>query len=79
MMPRYYGNKYNVNIKMTSVYNKLCNKQYGLFSSSISYLHKGQDHQMNFSKYKNHLISSSHETYSFYGSFLILNLILQRQ
>ncbi len=41
-MPRYYVNKSNVNIKMTSMYNKLCNKQDGLFSSSMSYLHKKQ-------------------------------------
>ncbi len=26
---------------MTSMYNKLCNKQGGLFSSNRSYLHKG--------------------------------------
>jgi len=28
-------------IKMTSLYNKLCNERNGLFSSSKSYLHKG--------------------------------------
>ncbi len=31
-----------VNIKVTSAYNKLCNKQDGLFSFSKSYFHKGQ-------------------------------------
>jgi hypothetical protein len=54
------------------MYNKLCNKQCGLFSSSISYLHKGQDHLMNFSKHKNHLISSSHVHFMVVFSFLIL-------
>jgi len=41
-MPRYYGTKYNANIKTTSIYNKLCNKQDVFFSSSTSNLHKGQ-------------------------------------
>ncbi len=42
-MPRYYDNyKQNVNIKMIFLYHKLCNKQDKLFSSSRSYLHKGQ-------------------------------------
>jgi hypothetical protein len=54
------------------MYNKLCNKQYGLFSSSISYLNKGQDHKMNFSKHKNHLISSNHVHFMVVFSFLIL-------
>jgi len=45
---------------MTSMYNKLCNKQDGLFSSSRSYLHKGQGyHQMSLKIHTNHLISSS--------------------
>jgi hypothetical protein len=37
-MPKYYTNKLNIN--MTSMYNKLCNKQDELFFSSRSYLHK---------------------------------------
>jgi hypothetical protein len=32
----------NLNIKRTSMYNKLCNKQDWLFSSSRSYLDRGQ-------------------------------------
>jgi hypothetical protein len=39
-MPKYYSNKLYININMTSMYNKLCNKQDELFSSSRSYLHK---------------------------------------
>jgi hypothetical protein len=54
------------------MYNKLCNKQYGLFSSSISYLHEGQYHQTSFSKHKNHLISSSHAHFMVVFLFLIL-------
>jgi hypothetical protein len=41
-MGRNYGNKLNVNIKMTFMYNKLWNKQDGLFYFSRPYLHKGQ-------------------------------------
>jgi len=41
-MGRNYGNKLNVNIKMTFMYNKLRNKQDGLFYFSRPYLHKGQ-------------------------------------
>ncbi len=37
-MPRYYKNKY----KMSSMYNKLCNKQNGLFYPNSPCLHKGQ-------------------------------------
>jgi len=33
-MSRYYNNnKWNVNIKMTSMYNKFCNKQNGSLNS----------------------------------------------
>jgi len=41
-MGRNYGTKLNVNIKMTFMYNKLWNKQDGLFYFSRPYLHKGQ-------------------------------------
>jgi hypothetical protein len=49
-MPRNYNNKKLVNIKMTSMYNKLCNKQAGLFSTSMSYLHKGEGSPIEFNK-----------------------------
>jgi hypothetical protein len=38
------------------MYYKLCNKQYGMFSSSWSYLHKGKYHQIISKKHTNHLI-----------------------
>ncbi len=56
------------------MHNKLCNKQDGLFSSSRSYLHKGQDHEMSFKRHINHLISSNHvcfmATFSFFYHIL---------
>jgi hypothetical protein len=54
------------------MYNKLCNKQYGLFSFNISYLHKGQDNQMSFSKHKKNLILSNDIHFMVVFSFLIL-------
>ncbi len=35
---------------MTSMYNKLCNKKDGLFSTSRSYLHKGEGSPNAFNK-----------------------------
>ncbi len=35
---------------MTSMYNKLCNKKNGLFSSNMSYLQKGQKSSNEFFK-----------------------------
>jgi hypothetical protein len=32
-MLKYYGNKYNANVEMTSMYNKLYNKRDGFFFS----------------------------------------------
>jgi hypothetical protein len=46
-MPMYYNNKYNVNIKMSSRYNKLCNKQnHGLIFLVGHICIKDKDHQM---------------------------------
>jgi len=41
-MPSYYINKWIVNIKMTSIYNKLWNKQDELFFSRSSHFKMGQ-------------------------------------
>jgi hypothetical protein len=41
------------------MYNKLCNKQDGLFSFSGSFSIKDNDHQMGFKKHTNYLIWSS--------------------
>jgi hypothetical protein len=49
-LSRYYGNKLNVNIKITSMYNILCNKQDKLFSSTRLYLHKRQGSPNEFKK-----------------------------
>jgi hypothetical protein len=75
-MPRYYGTKYNANIKMTSIYNKLCNKQDVLFSSSTSNLHKGQGSPNNLKRCTNHLISLNCVLYEI---IYIFDLFLQRQ
>jgi hypothetical protein len=45
-MLRHYVNKFNLNIKMTFIYNK----QHGLFSSNRSYLHNGQGSLNEFKK-----------------------------
>jgi hypothetical protein len=57
---------------MTFMHNKLCNKQDGFFSSSRSYLHKGQDHEMSFKRHINHLISSAHVCFMATFSFSII-------
>ncbi len=57
------------------MYNKLCNKQDELFSSSKSYLHKGQESLNKFKKtYK---LFDIIESCLFYGKFFIFYLILQ--
>jgi ATP/ADP translocase len=64
---------------MTFMHNKLCNKQDGLFSSSRSYLHKGQDHEMSFKRHINHLISSNHVCFMATFSFFYHILQCQQQ
>jgi len=57
------------------MYNKLCNKQNGLFSFSGSDLHKGQGSLNEFKKtYKPSLISSIHACFMVTFSFLIFSI-----
>jgi hypothetical protein len=70
-----HSNKYNLNIKMTSLYNKLCNKQHGIFYLLGYICIKNKDHQMNSKRHKNHLISSNHAYFmvAFSSSILFCN------
>jgi hypothetical protein len=57
---------------MTSMYNKLCNKQNGLFSSNMSYLQKGQKSSNEFFKTYKPLNSSNSTCFMANFSFSIL-------
>ncbi len=45
---------------MTSMYNKLCNKQDGLFLLVCHICIRNKDHQMSLKTHTKHLISSNH-------------------
>jgi hypothetical protein len=60
------------------MYNKLCNKQDGLFSSSMSYLHKKQGSPNEFKTHTKHLISSSHFCFmATISSFIVFTMLLK--
>jgi hypothetical protein len=57
---------------MTSMYNKLCNKQDGSFSLIIHIFIKGKDHKMSLKTHTNHFISLNHAYLMVSFSFSIL-------
>ncbi len=57
---------------MTYIFNKLCNKQDGLSSSSMTYLHKGQKSSNEFLKTYKPMISSNLICFMASFSFSIL-------
>jgi hypothetical protein len=58
-MPRNYNTKKIVNIEMTSMYNKLCNKQLDCFLLVSHICIREKDHQLSLIRITHHLILSS--------------------
>jgi len=75
-MRGYYINTWIVNIKMTSIYNKLWNKQDELFFLKSSHLQMGQGSWNEFKRRTNHFISWNHACIiiTFESSILFCNV-----